>query len=136
MAKTKKQTYTFALGKRKTASARVRLFKGKGENLVNGMAIEKYFPGEINKSYWLKPFSLTETEGKYYISAKVAGSGKGGQLDSLVLGIARAFSDTDKEKFRPALKKAGLLKRDSRIRQRRMVGMGGKSRRAKQSPKR
>ena len=136
MAKIKKQNYIFAIGRRKTASARVRLFKGKGENTVNAIAIEKYFPGEVNKVYWQRPFELTETLEKYYVSAKVEGSGKGGQLDALVLGIARALSEANPEKYRPALKKAGLLKRDSRERQRRMVGMGGKSRRAKQSPKR
>lgn len=136
MARTKKQDYTFALGRRKTASARVRLFKGKGESSVNAIPIEKYFPGAVNKEYWQRPFVLTETLDKYYISAKVIGSGKNGQLDALVLAVARALSEANPEKFRPAVKKAGLLKRDSRIRQRRMVGMGGKSRRAKQSPKR
>ena len=136
MAKTKKQNYTSAAGKRKTASARVRLFKGKGESTINTIAIEKYFPGAVNKEYWQRPFILTDTLEKYYVSAKIQGSGKNGQLDALVLGIARALSEANPEKFKPAVKKAGLLKRDSRIRQRRMVGMGGKSRRAKQSPKR
>jgi len=132
----KKQTFIFAVGKRKTASARVRLFKGKGENLVNGIALEKYFPGPVNRVAWEKPFSLTDTKDKYYVSAKIAGSGKEGQLTALVLGIARTLILADPEKFKPALKKAGLLTRDSRIRQRRMVGTGGKARRKKQSPKR
>jgi len=136
MARVKKQNYIFAIGKRKTASSRVRLFKGKGENTVNGVSIDKYFPGAVNKEYWQRPFVLTETLEKYYVSAKVEGSGKNGQLDAIVLGIARALAEANPEKFKPAVKKAGLLKRDSRIRQRRMVGMGGKSRRAKQSPKR
>lgn len=132
----KKQTFIFAVGKRRTASARIRLFKGKGESVVNGIVIDKYFPGEVNKTYWRRPFDLTETTDKYYISAKVIGSGKQGQLKALVLGLARALSLANPEKFRTPLKKAGLLKRDSRERQRRMVGKGGKSRRAKQSPKR
>jgi small subunit ribosomal protein S9 len=136
MARIKKQNYTFAAGKRKTASARVRLFKGKGESTVNAIAVEKYFPGPVNKEYWQRPFVLTDTLEKYYVSAKIAGSGKNGQLKAFVLGVARAMSEANPEKFKPALKKAGLLKRDSRIRQRRMVGMGGKSRREKQSPKR
>ncbi len=136
MARIKKQNYIFAVGKRKTASARVRLFKGKGENTVNGTSFEKYFPGAVNKKYWQNPFVLTETMEKYYVSAKVEGSGKGGQLDAVVLAIARALSEASPEKYKIPLKKAGLLKRDSRVRQRRMVGMGGKSRRAKQSPKR
>jgi small subunit ribosomal protein S9 len=136
MARAKKVKYIFAVGKRKKASARVRLFKGKGDSTVNGVAMEKYFPGEVNKAFWQKPFALTETAGKYYISAKVVGSGKRGQLEAVVLGISRAFSKDNPEKFRVPLKKAGLLTRDSRARQRRMVGTGGKARRKKQSPKR
>ncbi len=133
---TKKQNCIYAVGKRKEASARVRLFEGKGENMVNGISIEKYFPSEVEKNYWLKPFRTADVVDKYYITAKIDGSGKVGQLDALVLGISRALSSAEPEKFRGSLKKAGLLTRDSRIRQRRMVGMGGKSRRAKQSPKR
>ena len=136
MAKTKKQDYTYAKGRRRTASVRVRLFKGKGESLVNNMPLEKYFPGSINKAHWKKPFELTDTWEKYYFSAKVVGSGHKGQLDALVQGLSRALAEIDPEKHRPILKKAGLLTRDSRTRQRRMIGMGGKSRRKKQSPKR
>jgi small subunit ribosomal protein S9 len=133
---TKKQNYIYAVGKRKEASARVRLFKGKGENLVNGIPLEKYFPSEIEKNYWLKPFRIADVVDKYYMTAVVEGSGRRGQLEALVLGISRALSLADQEKFRPSLKKLGLLTRDARVRQRRMVGMGGKSRRKKQSPKR
>lgn len=136
MARKKKINYTFSVGRRRSASARVRLFKGEGENLVNGIAIEEYFPGVINKVDWSKPFKLTETEGKYFVTVKVAGGGKNGQLDAVVLGVSRALAEADKEKFRTPLKKAGLLVRDSRIRERRKVGMGGKARRKKQSPKR
>ncbi len=132
----KKLNFTYATGKRRSASARVRLFHGKGENLVNEMPIEKYFSGEINKTIWGKPFELTETTGKYYVTVRVFGGGKHAQLEAVVQGIAKAFSLAKKEEFRPILKKAGLLTRDSRVRQRRMVGTGGKSRRMKQSPKR
>ena len=135
MAKTKKQDYTYAKGRRRTASVRVRLFKGKGESLVNNMPLEKYFPGSINKAHWKKPFELTDTWEKYYFSAKVVGSGHKGQLDALVQGLSRALAEADLDN-QTILKKAGLLTRDSRIRQRRMIGMGGKSRRKKQSPKR
>ena len=100
------------------------------------MPIEKYFPGEINKTLWSKPFGLTETTDKYYVTVRVFGGGMHAQLEAVVQGIAKALSLAKKEEFRPILKKAGLLTRDSRIRQRRMVGMGGKSRRMKQSPKR
>lgn len=132
----KKQSYIFAVGKRKTASARIRLFKGRGESLVNGKPIEKYFEGEISRKVWMKPFELTETFGKYYVSAKVQGSGKTGQLGAFVHGLGRALAKAEPEKFAPSIKKAGLLTRDSRERQRRMVGTGGKARRKKQSPKR
>lgn len=136
MPKVKKQDYTYASGKRRSASVRVRLFRGKGESLVNNFPLEKYFPGPISKSHYMKPFVITETWEKYYFSARVVGSGNKGQLDALVHGLARAIANVDPDKFRLPLKKAGLLTRDPRTRQRRMVGMGGKSRRKKQSPKR
>ncbi|EKD80605.1 MAG: 30S ribosomal protein S9 [uncultured bacterium] len=66
----------------------------------------------------------------------MAGSGKAGQLDAVVHGIARALSLLDREAYRGILKSAGLLTRDARAKQRRMIGTGGKSRRKKQSPKR
>lgn len=139
MAKKNKKTkrdYTYAVGRRKTSSARVRLFKGGKESLVNGEVIGKYFPGKVNSQKWQKPFGLTGTLGKYYITAKVSGGGKKGQLGALLHGVARAFSSLDPDKFRKPLKDEGLLTRDSRKRQRRMVGTGGKARRKKQSPKR
>ncbi len=131
----KKINYIYAVGRRRTASCRVRLFKGKGESTVNGIPLEKSFSGEINKVVLAKPFGLTETTDKYYFSARVVGGGKHSQLDALILGLARALVKSN-PKFRSVLKKAGLLTRDSRERQRRMVGTGGKSRRVKQSPKR
>ena len=79
---------------------------------------------------------MTETLKKMSASVVVAGSGKMGQLDAVVHGIARALALLDREAFRSILKSAGLLTRDARTRQRRMVGTGGKARRAKQSPKR
>lgn len=132
----KKINYTYATGKRKTASARIRLFRGKGENSVNSMSVEKYFPGAINETFWKKPLAVTETLDKYYFTAKIIGGGKSSQLEALVNGIAKALAKISVEKFRKPLKKLGLLTRDARERQRRMVGMGGKSRRKKQSPKR
>ena len=132
----KKLNYFYAGGKRKESSARVRVFRGKGENTVNGISAEKYFPGKVSKSVWKKPFMVTETSEKYYFSAKVVGGGKQGQLDAVVNGIAKALVKVSEEKYKKELRKFGLLTRDSRIRQRRMVGMGGKSRRQKQSPKR
>jgi len=134
--RTKKIDYTYGVGRRKESSARVRLYRGKGENTVNGMPTEKYFPGEIAVKALAKPMGATETSDKYYFSAKVSGGGKESQLTAVVLGLARSLVKVSSEKNRTPLKKLGLLTRDSRIRQRRMVGMGGKSRRKKQSPKR
>lgn len=145
--KTKKPTtkanYTYAVGRRKTANARVRIYKSKSvpgydgvQLTVNGKPAEQYFPGETAKAAYRKPFILTETLTKMSASVVVAGSGKTGQLDAVIHGIARALALLDREAFRATLKTAGLLTRDPRTRQRRMIGTGGKARRAKQSPKR
>ncbi|QQS38941.1 30S ribosomal protein S9 [Candidatus Woesebacteria bacterium] len=131
-----KQKYTFAVGRRKTASARVRLFKGKDQSMVNDQPIGKYFPGKVMSEKWNKPFELTQTAGKYYVTVRVIGGGKNGQLDAVVNGIAKAFSKEDEEKFRTPLKLAGLLTRDARQRERRKPGTGGRARKQKQSPKR
>ncbi len=139
----KKPSYTYAVGRRKTANARVRIYKTKsvpgmdGVQLsVNGKSAEAYFPGETAKAAYRKPFILTETLTKMSASVVVSGSGKMGQLDAVVHGLARALSLLDRDAYRTILKSAGLLTRDSRTRQRRMIGTGGKSRRKKQSPKR
>ena len=134
--KTKKIDYIFAVGRRREATARVRLYRGKGEDTVNGIPVAKYFPGELAAKAFAKPFGATETSDKYYFSAKTIGGGKEGQLRSLVLGLSRALVKVAPDKNKSVLKKLGLLTRDSRERQRRMVGKGGKARRAKQSPKR
>ena len=134
MAKTKKN-YTYAVGKRKSSSARVRLYKGSEENTVNTMLVGKYFPGDGALAAWSKPFETLDVVGKYFFTARVAGGGKQGQLDAVVHGIARAMSKV-KEGNRIPLKKEGLLTRDDRIRERRKMNTGGKARRAKQSPKR
>lgn len=132
----KKVKYTYSVGKRKEASARVRLFKGKGESTVNGISIEKYFPGAVMKDFWTKPFRVLDVSDKYFVTVKVSGGGKKGQLDAVVHGISKVLEKESREKFRKPLKSAGLLTRDSRIRERRKSGMGGKARRKKQSPKR
>lgn len=133
---TKAKEYVSASGRRKSSSARVRLHPGKGDSTVNDKLIGIYFPGEIMRSQWNKPFELTNTLGKFYITAKVIGGGVNGQLDAVVHATAKALSKKSPETYRSTLKKAGLLSRDARIRERRKVGKGGKARRAKQSPKR
>jgi len=131
-----KTTYTYAVGRRKSCVATVKLFAGKSDNMVNGMVFDKYFPGEHGAITLLKPFIVTDTKGKFYYVAKIIGGGKIGQLDALVLAISRALKKLDEATYKPLLRNAGLLTVDSRVRERRMVGTGGKARRQKQSPKR
>jgi len=103
MTSLSKKNYTFAVGRRKSASARVRLFKGVGENMINGKKI-------VNNFIQLaKPFRLTDTTGKFYFTAKVTGGGKEGQIEAIVHGISRALVKLNAEKFRITLKKNNLL---------------------------
>jgi small subunit ribosomal protein S9 len=140
--------FIFANGKRKEAVARIRLYKDlkeplmvgetlvkKGEIFVNGGLIEKYFSGIVNKAHYEEPFKITNTLGSYTITAKVDGGGNKSQMEAFIHGISRALASFD-EKSKGILKKKGFLTRDARVRQRRKVGMGGKSRRKRQSPKR
>lgn len=133
---TNKKDYIFAVGRRKTATARTRLFLKSSQNLVNGIAVDKYFPGDLNRTFYLEPLELTKTTDKFSFSAKIEGSGKHAQLQALVHGLSRALVVHDSETYRPVLKQHGLLTRDARKRERRKVGTGGKARRQKQSPKR
>lgn len=123
-----------AIGRRKRASASARLISGNGEITVNGKPAAEYFPGELFKVRYLSPFK-TLAAVKYSALVKIAGGGLGSQADALVLAISRALAKIKIEN-KVALRSAGLLTRDSRKRQRRMVGTGGKARRRKQSPKR
>lgn len=132
----KKLNYIYTVGKRKSSSVRVRLFRGTGQTTVNGKPIEVYFPGPINKKFWAKPFSLTETTDKYFATIRATGGGLKSQLDAVVCGLAKALVKAKPDTYKSIVKKAGLLTRDARVRQRRMVGTGGKARREKQSPKR
>lgn len=125
-----------AVGRRKEAVARVRLFKGQGQITVNGRPISEYFIGPVAQKHYQKPFSLTQTLTSYTGTVKVLGGGLNSQLDAVVLGIARALQQIDKEKLRPALKSAGLLKVDARVRERRKYGHAHSARSMKQSPKR
>ncbi len=134
--KNKSNPFKFAHGRRKEAVARVRLFKGKGQSTVNAKPFEEYFPLETFKSNFMKPFRLTKTEGQYYVTIKVTGSGTKGQLDACVHGISQVLNVENREEFRPVLKRAGLLTRDARVKERRKYGRAQKARKGKQSPKR
>jgi len=132
----KPKVFIFAVGRRKTAVARVRLYHGKGTILVNDQPIEKYFSGKLDKNFYLKPFIVTETLDKYYATIKVEGSGKSAQMTAAIHGLARALDKEDKETYHGALKKNHLLTRDPRARERRKIGQMGRARKKKQSPKR
>lgn len=127
--------YISAHGRRKEATSKVRLFKGRGETIVNGNPIEKYFPNKIAKVKWNKPFVLTKTQDAYHAEIMVSGSGKSSQLDAIAHGLARALSQANPE-LRSTLKGAGLLTRDPRVKERRKYGRAQKARKGKQSPKR
>ena len=133
--KSSPKQYTRTLGRRKAAVATIKVYSGKDENTVNNVPVAKYFPLSSHKIEYDKPFLTTNTVGKYYYQAKILGGGTIGQLESLALAIARALQKIDKS-HTASLRAAGLLTVDARVRQRRMVGAGGKSRRQKQSPKR
>jgi small subunit ribosomal protein S9 len=136
MEKKKTKEFTFAIGRRREAVARIRLYSGKGQNLVNEQPMSDYFPGEVARIAYTQPFKLTDTEGQYFTTVRVLGGGKKGQLGAVVHGLSRALAEVEEKKYRPILKKEGLLTRDPRTRERRKIGMGGKARRKKQSPKR
>lgn len=123
-----------AVGRRKTATARVWLYPGKKDLIVNEIPIKDYFPAIAAQAAYLRPFQVTTTMGKFGAKIKVEGSGKSGQLGAVVHGLARALLAYD-ENYRAQLKKYGLLTRDSRKKERKKPGLLG-ARKAKQSPKR
>ena len=117
--------YFNGLGRRKSASARVRLTSGKGTIIINGKSAEDYF---INSKYLLnilqQPFSVLEQENKFAVTAKVLGGGHDGQAESIRLGIAKALVELNPE-LKTTLKKADLLSRDSREKERKKFGLRG-----------
>lgn len=123
-------------GRRKRAVARVRLFSGTGKIVVNDKPVQEYFSGKTAQVLYQKPFVLTDTVGKFDVTVKVLGSGTSGQLGAVIHGISRALISLNPKDFRPILKKAGLLTRDPREKERRKYGLAGKARKRKQSPKR
>jgi small subunit ribosomal protein S9 len=118
-------SYFYALGRRKAATARVRLQGGKGTISVNGKPAEEYFAGseyliaELNK-----PFTALQQENKFDISAVVTGGGHAGQIDAIRLGIAKALALMN-EDLKGTLKRADLLSRDPRERERKKFGLKG-----------
>jgi small subunit ribosomal protein S9 len=114
----------YGTGRRKTSTARVFLRPGTGVITVNYKAVDSAFPTESVRTQIRQPLLITETGDKFDILATAAGGGVVGQAGALRLGIARALCEYNAE-LRPALKRAGLLTRDSRTKERKKYGMAG-----------
>ena len=118
-----KDTYIYGLGRRKSATARVRLYKGKGEITINDKPALEYLSG--NKSLLAEitdPLALAEKQNAYNVSIRVAGGGLAGQVDAIKLALSKALT-TEMSDLRPVLKKAGFLKRDPREKERKKYGL-------------
>lgn len=127
-------TYFYANGKRKTSVARVRLYKGTGRAVVNGMDAKEYFDTKDMVNVFMAPLVLTKNERNFDISAQIIGGGKQSQADALRHGISKALVTAEKEN-RGILKPEGYLTRDSRIKERKKYGLH-RARRAPQFSKR
>ena len=123
-----------AVGRRKKAIARVRLVPGDGKVVINGRDIDNYFGLETLKMTVRQPLALTHLEGRYDVLVNVYGGGLSGQAGAIRHGISRALVKADPE-LRPAVKKAGFLTRDPRMKERKKYGLKA-ARRAPQFSKR
>jgi small subunit ribosomal protein S9 len=118
-------SYHYGTGRRKTATARVRLIPdGSGVSVVNRKPLDDYFDREVMKMMIMQPFEITETVGKFDLYANVRGGGKSGQAGAIRHGIARALLQSDPE-LRQILKKSGFLTRDARMKERKKYGQKG-----------
>ena len=122
------------VGRRKEAIVRVRLVPGTGEFKLNGRSLESYFPNKVHQQLIREPFVTLEKDGQFDVIATLKGGGITGQAGALRLGIARALITLEPED-RPALKKAGFLTRDPRVKERKKYGLK-KARKAPQYSKR
>ncbi len=130
-----KASYFYGTGRRKSSVARVRVYKGTGKIIINDRPIDDYFGLETLKLIVRQPLVLTETDGKFDIICRVSGGGVTGQAGAIRHGISRALLQYDSENLRPALKKAGFLTRDPRMKERKKYGLKA-ARRAPQFSKR
>ena len=128
------QVQYIGTGRRKSSVARVRLVPGDGQIIINGREIENYIPFAALREVVKQPLVATETTGSYNVLVNVNGGGYTGQAGAIRHGIARALLQVDPE-YRPTLKRAGLLTRDARMKERKKYGLKG-ARRAPQFSKR
>ena len=136
-AKVKKSDFITGTGRRKTATARIFLYQKKGGFIVNDMEIDAYFTSETDKLTWMKPFhviGVSHPESQFNGTIKVAGSGKAAQIDAVTHAISRSLAKIDEE-YAKALRKQGLLTRDSRMVERKKYYLR-KARKAPQYSKR
>ena len=124
----KKSDVVLATGRRKCAVARVRLTPGSGNVMVNGRPMAEYFPSESLCGFVNQVFAVSETAGKFDIAASCDGGGMAGQAGALRHGITRALIGYDEE-LRAVLKKAGMVTRDARVKERKKSGQPGARRR-------
>ncbi len=124
-----KQTYFYGTGRRKTATARVKLLAGNGAIIVNGTPYEEFFPSDEHRRLIVRPFQVTERLGKYNVVVSVVGGGVSGQCGAISHGISRALLTADVN-LKPLLRQNGLLTRDDRAKERKKVGL----RRARKAP--
>jgi small subunit ribosomal protein S9 len=123
------QQYYAAVGRRKTSVARVRLVPGTGEIVINGRPVGEYFGGEIWTAQVQEPFNAVNLSGRFNVDAKVLGGGRSGQAGAVRHAVARALLASD-ETLRLPLRKAGLLTRDARMKERKKYGL----KRARKAP--
>jgi small subunit ribosomal protein S9 len=121
-------------GRRKEAIARVRILPGTGQWLINGRSLDVYFPNKVHQQLVNEPFVTLGAEGKFDVVSRISGGGVTGQAGALRLGVTRALILVDPEN-RPALKKAGFVTRDARVKERKKYGLK-KARKAPQYSKR
>ena len=118
-----------ALGRRKSAVARVYVAAGSGSIVINDRPMEEYFKEGTLQYIVNQPFEVTGTAGQFDVKVTLVGGGTKGQAEAVRLGIARALCEVDKEAYRPALKAAGFLTRDAREVERKKPGQPGARRR-------
>jgi len=114
----------YATGRRKTAIARTWIKPGSGEIVINNRPVEEYFPIETIRTDMIQPFKITNTFGSYDVKATVVGGGIAGQADAVRHGITRALVSVNPD-FRLVLKRAGFIKRDPRVKERKKYGQKG-----------
>jgi small subunit ribosomal protein S9 len=114
----------YATGRRKTAIAKTWIKPGSGEIVINNRPVEEYFPIETIRTDMIQPFKITNTFGSYDVKATVVGGGIAGQADAIRHGITRALVIVNPD-FRLALKRAGFIKRDPRVKERKKYGQKG-----------